>query len=41
MAEMRVTVEQINAIKLLARRYFGEDTGLWLFGSRVDDKSDK
>ncbi len=24
-------------MKLLACRYFGEDAGIWLFGSRVDD----
>ena len=35
---MRVTAEQVNAIKMLARRYFGEEAELWLFGSRVDDK---
>jgi len=35
---MRVTAEQINVIKILARRYFGEDAELWLFGSRVDDR---
>jgi len=34
---MRVTAEQIDAMKRLARRYFGEDAELWLFGSRVDD----
>lgn len=34
---MRITAEQIEAIKMLARRYFGEGAGLWLFGSRVDD----
>lgn len=34
---MRVTPEQIDAIKTLARRYFGEDAELWLFGSRADD----
>ena len=34
---MRITAEQIKAVKLLACRYFGEDAGLWLFGSRVDD----
>jgi hypothetical protein len=34
---MRVTPEQINVFDAYARRYFGEDAGLWLFGSRVDD----
>ena len=37
-SSMRVTAEQINVIKILARRYFGEDAELWLFGSRVDDR---
>jgi predicted nucleotidyltransferase len=34
---MRVTPEQKNVFDAYARRYFGEDAGLWLFGSRVDD----
>lgn len=34
---MRITDEQVTAIKTLAHRCFGEDARLWLFGSRVDD----
>lgn len=34
---MRVTIEQITLFSEYARRYFGEDAILWLFGSRVDD----
>ena len=34
---MRVTSQQIETLKLLTSQYFGEDAGLWLFGSRVDD----
>ncbi len=34
---MRVTSEQLIIIKTLVSRYFGEDAGLWLFGSRADD----
>jgi predicted nucleotidyltransferase len=34
---MRVTPEQINVFDVYARRYFGEDAELWLFGSRVYD----
>ncbi len=35
---MRVTTDQINILKNLACRYFGEDAELWLFGSRTDDR---
>ena len=35
---MRVTADQIKTVRMLAYRYFGEDVGLWLFGSRVDDR---
>ena len=34
---MRITPEQIEIFSMYARRYFGEDAKLWLFGSRVDD----
>ncbi|MEY3123231.1 MAG: hypothetical protein RI993_2056 [Pseudomonadota bacterium] len=33
---MRITANQLSIAKALARRYFGEDVKLWLFGSRVD-----
>jgi hypothetical protein len=35
---MRVTAEQIKIFGDYAHRYFGDDAGLWLFGSRVDDR---
>ena len=35
---MRVTPEQIKVFEAYAHRYFGEDAGLWLFGSRADDR---
>ena len=35
---MRVTPEQLKVFEVHAHRYFGEDAGLWLFGSRVDDQ---
>jgi hypothetical protein len=35
---MRVTPEQLSVFDTLAHRYFGEDAGIWLFGSRVDDQ---
>ena len=35
---MRITSEQLNVMKALAHRYFGEDAEIWLFGSRADDK---
>ncbi len=34
---MRVTSQQLEALKRLASQYFGEDAELWLFGSRLDD----
>ena len=34
---MRITPEQIKVFGVYAHRYFGEDAGLWLFGSRMDD----
>jgi len=35
---MRLTPEQLKVFDALARRYFGEDAELWLFGSRADDR---
>ena len=35
---MRVTPEQIKTFDEFAHLYFGKDAGLWLFGSRVDDR---
>ena len=34
---MRVTPRQIETVKLLVQRHFGDDAEVWLFGSRVDD----
>jgi predicted nucleotidyltransferase len=34
---MRISPEQHEAIVQLARRQFGVDAKVWLFGSRVDD----
>ena len=34
---MRLTPEQIEAIKQTASAAFGGGTAVWLFGSRVDD----
>lgn len=34
---MRATTEQIGIFRKLALSHFGEDAGIWLFGSRVDD----
>ncbi|MFI3137848.1 MAG: nucleotidyltransferase domain-containing protein [Methylococcaceae bacterium] len=34
---MRLTIFQQTTISENARRYFGESTRVWLFGSRVDD----
>ena len=34
---MRLEQFEINAIKMLAQKYFGPATGVYLFGSRVDD----
>ncbi|MDP2828266.1 MAG: nucleotidyltransferase domain-containing protein [Sulfuricellaceae bacterium] len=35
---MRLTPEQLKVFDAFARRYFGEDAELWLFGSRADDR---
>lgn len=35
---MRITANQLSIVKALARRYFGEDVKLRLFGSRVDSE---
>jgi len=35
---MRLTSEQLKVFDSFARRYFGKDAELWLFGSRVDDR---
>jgi len=34
---MRVTPRQIDTVRTFARRHFGDDAEVWLFGSRVDD----
>jgi predicted nucleotidyltransferase len=34
---MRLTVQEVDVIKATARRIFGSDVRIWLFGSRVDD----
>lgn len=34
---MRITPEQIKVFDACALRHFGEDAGIWLFGSRIDD----
>ncbi len=34
---MRLSQFQIDTINKLARKYFGEDTTVYLFGSRTDD----
>jgi hypothetical protein len=34
---MRLSPTQIDTIRDTARRCFGEDAEVWLFGSRVDD----
>ena len=36
-AAMRLTSDQIQAIRHAANTAFGEGTAVWLFGSRVDD----
>jgi predicted nucleotidyltransferase len=33
---MRLTLNQINAINSIAKKYFGQDVQVLLFGSRVD-----
>lgn len=34
---MRLTQEQVSAIRISADEVFGQDAKVWLFGSRVDD----
>jgi predicted nucleotidyltransferase len=34
---MRLTPDQVQAIRYAATQAFGEDAGVWLFGSRADD----
>lgn len=34
---MRLTQEQVSAIRISANEAFGPDVKVWLFGSRVDD----
>ena len=34
---MRLTAEQAEVIRSAVREIYGEDSRLWLFGSRVDD----
>ncbi|MDH7604646.1 MAG: nucleotidyltransferase domain-containing protein [Melioribacter sp.] len=34
---MRLKKENIEIIKTLAKKYFGEDAKVYLFGSRIDD----
>jgi predicted nucleotidyltransferase len=34
---MRLTDQQLSIIKTAANEFFGVSTGVWLFGSRVDD----
>lgn len=36
---MRLTTEQADIIRQTARRRFGGDVRVWLFGSRVDDSA--
>jgi len=35
---MRLSTDQIQAIRQAATASFGEDTAVWLFGSRADDR---
>lgn len=35
---MRLTPEQVTAIRQTTSEVFGDDVGVWLFGSRVDDR---
>jgi len=35
---MRLTQDQITAIRQAAEEVFGESSQVWLFGSRVDDR---
>ena len=34
---MRITADQAEVIRTAVREVYGEDSRLWLFGSRVDD----
>lgn len=34
---MRIEPQQINLLKTLVRKYFGQNANVWLFGSRVND----
>lgn len=34
---MRLSPEEVAAIRQAAAEVFGDDVGVWLFGSRVDD----
>ena len=34
---MRLTPEQLSAIRMTAAETFGDTASIWLFGSRVDD----
>jgi len=34
---MRLSTDQIKTIRYAAKTTFGDDTAVWLFGSRVDD----
>lgn len=34
---MRLTSQQADTVRRLARSHFGEDAAIWLFGSRTDD----
>ncbi|MFI3196899.1 MAG: nucleotidyltransferase domain-containing protein [Methylococcaceae bacterium] len=34
---MRLTPQQLSAIRTTATETFGEEANIWLFGSRVDD----
>jgi len=36
---MRLSDEEISAIKLAIREYFGPDARVYLFGSRTDDRA--
>ena len=35
---MRLTPKQIRCLKAAVARHFGERTGIWVFGSRIDDQ---
>jgi len=37
LTHMRLSIDQIQAIRYAASTTFGDDTQVWLFGSRVDD----